>query len=256
MCKYHYFKYFFYACFFAALSSLAKSAPLKVGIIGDAKWGLNNENPVTGIMREQSNTILKMANLNATHSYAPYPRLLKQLKYGEIDCAILAIDSRNTSANILISYLYDIKAVVITRKDLKYRSYGDFYNKRKIKVVGFPNGGSYLYPKLFNDPRVEKRIIPSHKQAPLMLARKRIDAFIGMQYAIRYEVHRNKLNSVLSVPGRVVDSLPIWLQCSKKSMVSKALQQRLKKAVITVKSLNSLQNIIDKWMSFLFINNV
>lgn len=230
-------------------------SPLTVGIIGISKWGAANDNPITGIMREQSHVIFRMANINATHSYALYPRLLRQLERGFIDCAILTKNPGKSQNYLMISHLYDVDIIALSRKGTAINRYVDFQDPNIIKRVGFPNGGRYLFPKLYSDTSVKKQIIPSQQQGPLMLVKGRIDTFIGMKYSLLYGINRDKLLGKTNYPGYPIQRLEVWLQCSKKSAMALRYQARLKTAVNTVKSLKVFQTIINKWMSFLFINH-
>jgi len=246
-------------CIVASIqSTLADSVyskqPMKVGIIGVAKWGIINDNPITGIMREQSNAIFRMANIYATHSYARYPRLVKQLERGSIDCAILTRPAKPQETHLMISHLYNVEIIALGRKGSAINTYQDFHNKKQIKTVGFPNGGKYLFPELYLDLKVKKQIIPSQQQGPLMLVKGRIDSFVGMKYSLLYGIHRDKLLNKTNYPGYRVQQLEVWLQCSKKSKLAAKNIDRLKLAVQRVESMQAFSTIIDKWMSFLFIN--
>jgi len=234
--------------------SVYSKKPMKVGIIGVAKWGKINDNPITGIMREQSNAIFRMANIYAIHSYARYPRLVKQLERGSIDCAILTKPAKTQEKHLMISHLYDVEIIALGRKGSAINTYQDFHNKKQIKTVGFPNGGKYLFPELYLDLKVKKQIIPSQQQGPLMLAKGRIDSFVGMKYSLLYGIHRDKLLNKTNYPGYRVQQLEVWLQCSKKSKLAAKNIERLKLAVQRVESMRAFSTIIDKWMSFLFIN--
>ena len=238
-----------------ASNTLPVERTLTIGIIGISKWGEANNNPITGIMREQSHAIFRMANIQTRHSYALYPRLVRQLKQGFIDCAILTKPPGEIQHNLMISHLYDVEIIALGRKGTVINHYDDFRNPEIITRVGFPNGGKYLFTKLFSDTKVKKQIVPSQQQGPLMLAKGRIDAFIGMKYSLLYGINRDKLLGKTNYPGYPIQRLEVWLQCSKKSALAIHFQARLKSAVKSVKSLRAFQTINDKWMSFLFINH-
>ena len=229
---------------------------LKIGVIGTSTWGGAKNNPITGIILEQSKGILRMANINATYSYGLYPRILKQMERGFIDCAILPKAPADQKIHLMISHLYDVDIIALSRKGTVIKEYHDFlHSVMTNNRVGFPNGGQYLFPKLFKDPRVKKQIIPSQQQGPLMLVRGRIDTFIGMKYSLLYGINRDKLLGKTNYPGYPIQRLEVWLQCSNKSQLAIDYQERLQGAVRTVKSLKAFQTITDKWMSFMFINH-
>lgn len=238
----------------AVADSVYSTQPMKVGIIGASKWGKINDNPITGIMREQSNAIFRMANIYAIHSYARYPRLVKQVERGTVDCAILTRPANTKAKNLMVSHLYDVEIIALARKGSAINSYQDFHNQQQLKTVGFPNGGKYLFPKLYQDIKVRKQIIPSQQQGPLMLVKGRIDSFVGMKYSLLYGINRDKLLNKTNYPGYKVQDLEVWLQCSKKSKLAAVHFERLIVAVQGVKSMQAFQTIINKWMSFLFIN--
>jgi len=238
-----------------AADNVYAKQPMKVGIIGATKWGRVNDNPITGIMREQSNAIFRMANIYAVHSYARYPRLVKQVERGSVDCAILSKNTDEQQNNLMISHLYNVEVIALNRQGTDINKYEDFYNKKRIKIVGFPNGGKYLFPELYQDTKVKKLIIPTQQQGAAMLVKGRIDSFVGMKYSLLYGINRDQLLGKTNYPGYPVHSLEIWLQCSKKSKLANQHFERLQLAVQRVKSMQAFQTIINKWMSFLFINH-
>jgi polar amino acid transport system substrate-binding protein len=218
------------------------------GIIGFAPWGIQKDNLTTGIFWDQSLKILKETGFTGEPSYATYPRMIKQLREGSIDCAIFTKNSSESEYFHFVSYMFDLNVTVISRTGISINKYEDFLSNKKIKIVGFPNGGSNYFPKLYNNPNVKKHIVPTQKQGPAMIKRGRIDAFIGIEKTLIYEVNKQGLIDNINFTEFNVNTLPVWLQCSKKSYITQKDLDSLKIAVENLKSRNAFQQIIKHWL--------
>jgi polar amino acid transport system substrate-binding protein len=219
------------------------------GIIGFEPWGIKKDNKITGIFWDQSQAIINEIGYTGEPSYAPYSRIIKQLREGSIDCAIFTKNDSESKYYHFVSYLFDLDATVISRKGISIDSYDDFLNNEKIKTVGFPNGGETFFPTLYNNPTVKKQIVPTQKQGPAMIKRGRIDAFVGIKSTLIYEVDKQGLKEDINFTGYTVKTLPVWLQCSKKSLLTQEELMTLAKAVEKLKSNNSFLKIVSHWLS-------
>jgi ABC-type amino acid transport substrate-binding protein len=233
---------------FSTYASASPTSNIRFGIIGFAPWGMKENHKVTGVFWDQAKAILNEVQLQGSPAYAAYPRIIKQLKEGHVDCSIFTKNILNDKYYHFVSYLYDLNVTVISRKGLIINSYDDFFDDENIKVVGFPNGGENFFPTLFADPFVKKQILPSQEQGPAMIQRGRIDAFIGIEKTLIYEVDKQGLKGSISFTGYNVSALPVWLQCSKKSSLTQQDLDTLKHAVEKLKSQNAFQKIIQLWL--------
>jgi ABC-type amino acid transport substrate-binding protein len=225
-------------------AQLAFSEQLKLGIFKFSPWGMSKNNKIDGIIWEYYQAILKEADLKAEITLIPYPRMIKQLVEGKLDCAIF---TKNFEPFQNIAYLFDLTAVAISRKGTVINDYDDFKDKSKIKSVGFANGTNRIFPKLFNDPEIPHHILPSLHQAPQMLARKRIDAVIGMKHTMLYEFKQQKLMDIFNTPWYEIKKIPVWLQCSKHIKINPATIARLKSAALKIKAQGLFEQINKKW---------
>jgi len=238
-------KLFITILFMATICSMAqplRAQQLRLGIFKFAPWGVSEGNKISGIIWEYYQAMLKDANLDANITLLPYPRMIKQLIDGKLDCAIF---TKNLEPFQDIAYLYDLTTVAISRKGTHITKYDDFKNKS----VGFANGTNRIYPKLFNDPEIPHHILPSLHQAPQMLARKRVDIVIGMKYTMLYEFRQQELMNITNIPWYEIKKVPVWLQCGNQIEVNSATITRLKAAALKLKANGLFEEIIKKWLS-------
>ncbi|MEM5530080.1 transporter substrate-binding domain-containing protein [Gammaproteobacteria bacterium AS21] len=218
---------------------------LKLGIFKFSPWGMSENNEIRGIIWEYYQAILKEADLEADITLVPYPRMIKKLVDGTLDCAIF---TKNFEPFQNIVYLYDLTAVAMSRKGTVISSYDDFSDKNKIKSVGFANGTDRIFPRLFNDTEIAHHIFPSLLQAPQMLARKRVDVVIGMKYTMLYEFKRQQLLDIVQIPWYEIRKVPVWFQCSNHIKISPATIERFKVAALKIKADGVFEEIAKKWL--------
>ncbi|NRA19740.1 MAG: transporter substrate-binding domain-containing protein [Oceanospirillaceae bacterium] len=229
-----------------AISLQAKE--IKIGIFDFAPWGMQVADRVTGIVWQQALAIFKQTEFTPVAHFSSYSRMFKQLEAGQIDCSLMIKSMQNSDSLNVISYLYDLKASVISRKGIKINNFADFYNPQ-LKVIGFARGTNFLFPKLFNDPKVKLHIVPSQHQGPLMIARGRIDAFVGMTETLLYELRQENLLDQMNFPGYPVSQFPVWLQCSKRSLLSAMDLAAIKQAADKVRAKDTFTTIIEQWIA-------
>jgi len=218
---------------------------LKLGIFKFAPWGMSENNEIHGIIWDYYQVILKEADLEAQITLIPYPRMIKQLKDGTLDCAIF---TKNLEPFQNIAYLFDLTAVAVSRKGTVITNYDDFRDKSKINSVGFANGTDRIFPRLFNDAQIPHHILPSLHQAPQILARKRADVVIGMKHTMLYEFKRQQLLNIIQTPMYEIRKIPVWLQCSNQITISPAIIERFKAAALKIKARGLFEKISAHWL--------
>jgi len=233
---------------FVIISKVTYAQTLKFGVFEIEPWGQLSKGEITGINWEQGQAILNTTNLSAVPAISNYPRMIKQLTEGKTDCAIFTVSPAIADNFHQIAYLYDLTVVAISRKGIDINSTKDLKDENKIKTIGFANGTDIAFQELFYDPEISTHIIPSPAHAPLLLAKKRIDAFIGIKRTMSYAVNKANAKSFIAYPWYEIKRLAVWLQCSKKSSLTKIEINELRKKAVVLRDSGRLDKIINKWI--------
>lgn len=230
------------------LSVNSYATEVKFGVFNFRPWGMQVENEVTGMIWDQALAIFKSSDHSISAVISSYPRMIKSLKTGELDCAIITKNNKNSDTLDFVSHVHDLEVIVISKVGVKVDRYSDFIFPDRKAIVGFANGTAHLYPQLYNDPRITAHIVPKMKQGPLMLSRERIDFFVGVSASLLYEIRKTQLFEKINYPGFLVTTLEVWLQCSKKSSLTEIDYQQLRTKITQLKIKNTFTRIINKWI--------
>jgi ABC-type amino acid transport substrate-binding protein len=245
-----------YRVFFKALiiillipvSQTSYAETLKFGVFKIEPWGILIDGNISGINWQQAQIILSKTSFTAQPILSNYPRMIKQLAAGKTHCSIFTINPDSAENFNMVAFLYDLTVVAISRKGIEINSMNDLKNRKIIKTIGFANGTDKAFQEVFYDPSINSHVIPSPAQGPLLLAKKRIDAFIGIKRTMLYAVDKANAAPFISYPWYEIKKLPVWLQCSKKSNLTKVELEELKKAAIESRDNGELDEIIKKWI--------
>lgn len=231
-----------------SVNQTSYAEPLNFGIFKIEPWGMLTQEGVTGINWQQTQAILTKTSLTAQPVLSNYPRMIKQLKAGKTQCAIFTVSPGSAKQFNRIVFLYDLTVVAISRKGIEINEIKDLKNRNIIKTIGFANGTDKAFQEIFYDPDITRHVIPSPAQAPLLLARKRIDAFIGIKQTMLYAINKADAADFISYPWYEIKKLSVWLQCSKKAKLTTIELDELKKAAIESRDSGELDRIIKKWI--------
>ncbi|MGK0291594.1 MAG: polar amino acid transport system substrate-binding protein [bacterium] len=107
--------------------------------------------------------------------YDPYARVLKNMKTGEMDLAIIF---KNQSLKRKVNYIGKIslsRVVILFRKGKSIKRYEDLYRFRSIAILHKAN-----FQKRFDrDKKLKKHSVSNYSQAIKMLRLGRVDAAVG-----------------------------------------------------------------------------
>lgn len=234
--------------FLLTFSPLLSADSISFGVFHAPPWGMEKNGSVQGITIDHIRAITDSAGLEAEFSVVPYPRMIKQLEQGNIDCAIATRHTSSSKNVIYLASLYELDVSVISRKEDKYTSDQHLSSAKKNPVVGFANGTEHFHPKLFNSNKTSLQLVKGHAQAPIMLTRKRVDAFVGVERLLLHELRQSNLLDDVYFPGYRVNKLQMWLQCSEHSESAQKLSARLLSAIKTLKDNGTIIDIVDQWI--------
>lgn len=229
-------------------ASTAQAESVTFGVFLAPPWGMEHEGEVRGITVDHIKVITSAAGLDVKLSVAPYLRMIKQLEYGEIDCIIADTHPDSSEAVAYLSSLYSLNVSVVSRKDKKFKTDQQLMSTPAKSVVGFANGTGHYHSVLFNSKQVDLQLVRGHAQAPLMLSRKRVDAFVGIERLLLYELRQSNALNQMYFPGYKVNQLQMWLQCSKNSRNFTQYAPKLIAAAELLKKNKVITDIVDQWI--------
>lgn len=239
-----------YFLFLVAMVSLPLQAQtITFGIPAFAPWSMVVNGEVVGINVDQSKLVADHAGLDLVIAYSPYKRMRKQLLQGEIDCVISTKNPKLKDKTIAIQELYQLDVTVISRKNEGVNSYEELIAKNQGITIGFAHGTAHFHADLYNDSTVNKLIIQKQSQGPSMILRNRIDAFVGIEKTMLYELRKQGLLDKVSFPGYKVNTLPVLLYCSKQSDVANKYREALYDASTELLRKDEFKKIIDHWIA-------
>ncbi len=221
---------------------------IRFGVFSAPPWGMETEGGINGITVDQIKAIVDHAGFDMQISFSPYPRMIKQLNEGVIDCAIATINPSTDESVVYLSALYNLDIAVISRRDNRLKSDEELLSLTENPVVGFANGTGHFHPKLYQNRNAVKQLLVGHHQGPIMLSKSRIDAFVGIEKLLLYEIRRSGLLDQIYFPGYQVSKVTMWLQCSNKSEGFYHYESKLRDAAKWLKSQSVYTAILDRWI--------
>lgn len=244
-------------CFLQAAGALSVQAEsVKFGVFLAPPWGIEHEGEVSGITVDHIKVLTSAAGLDAQFRVVPYPRMIQQLDRGDIDCVIASQHPGSSNTVAHLSSLYPLNVSVISRKDKKFTTDQQLLSTPAKSVVGFSNGTGHFHSELFNSDKIILQLVKGHAKAPIMLSRHRVDAFVGIERLLLYELRKSDSLDSMYFPGYTVNQLQMWLQCSKKSKNFAVYAPKLLAAAKLLKENEVINDIVDQWIPKLTLDEL
>jgi ABC-type amino acid transport substrate-binding protein len=227
--------------------SLHGRESLTFGVFQFEPWGFNNQGSVIGVVPDQMRVLSAYSDVKFEMVYMPYKRLIADMVSGKVDCSIYARYDTNQEHIRFINKMYDLNVVVVFRKGFGVKSIQSLEKSVIIKSIGWFAGAENFLPKKLIDQSIYRVATKSQKQGLELLAKGRIDAFIGVESTLNY-LQRAYFSQLNLDPNKVnLAKLPIWLQCSKHSNITEKTFDKLQAGVKTINRYNAMQITLDKW---------
>ena len=158
--------------------------------------------------------------------YYPYPRVMENMKNGELDIAIVF---KNKGLAPYVSYVGEVsksKVLVIANKGVVIERYSDLYKLKKVAVLRRAN----FEPRFDVDDKIDKYTVVDYSVGLKMMALGRASAVVGSQSGL-YEANKNlNYDADKWSPPFLLNNKEWWLHMSNKSRYQ-ALIPELKKAI-------------------------
>jgi len=198
---------------------------LTAGLFNIVPYAYMKENKVVGITADIIQSIENESKLDIETQLLPYKRMLIYLQSGEIDFGIFFLSDYSEGFSEKLVPLYSLDTIIIGKKDLKISEFEDIRNLQLATPIGVNyNAG------LSKDKTLKIAYVKDYKNAILMLKRDSIDALIGPEKILRYQLKQLGMNiNELGTPY-VLTTNTAWIQFSHKSKLQKDKSALIKAA--------------------------
>ena len=211
---------------------------LKAGLFNIVPYAYIHEGKLTGITVDIIKNIEQESKLEIQTTLLPYKRMLNYLKSGQIDFGIFFLSNYSESFSDKLIPLYSLDTVIVGKKGLEISSYKDMQNLELATPLGVNyNAG------LSRDKQLKITYVKDYKHAILMLKRDNIDALIGPEKILNFQLKQLNMNlSDLGTPY-VLTTNTAWIQFSHKSKL-KRYKRQIINAAKTLLEKNKIQEVI------------
>lgn len=202
---------------------------------------INRDGEIVGSSYDLLNTIATHAGYTPVNKLLPFPRILSDLRSGDLDIALLVPTASVTEVAIPIGHLQDVNFILIGCYESSYSSLDDLDEKR----VGYLRG-SGTSSKLIEGQNVNIFEANDYHNLLKMLISKRIDAIIGPEINIYWTLNDMADPTIHLGERFVLKSSPLHLVISKKSSTEE-LTERLTHAIDQLTSDGTIESIIRQY---------
>lgn len=227
-----------------SLSTNASHKLIEIRTIGFPPYGIEKQGVESGLYYEMASLVASNAGYIPKNKIAPYARIIRSIKYGEIDLTIMF---RNPELEGYVDYVAALpskKTIVLGLPETIFNDIADLSGKRLAYLRG-----ARFNKQIDNDESIEKHLVTDYKLGIKMLMAGRADAIIGPMQSIeaaRLELEGIDNETILLGRPLVVDIGSPWIQISKKSR-SYIDIERLRNSFMQLQEENAFQNLQKKY---------
>ena len=225
--------------------------PLKIGYEKFFPFEGKENGEMVGINIDMQEKISKKIGCNIVWMESPWKRLLRSVKNGEIDIANTASinPEREKYANFSIPYL-PYEAILFVGKGARntadsLKSYlDDGHSLAIVREYDYGENTMSLLEKKEYEKQI--KVTSSPELSVRIVAAGRVDATIGNRYTLSHTAQENGLRDKITATNTVVQSSPIHVMFSKKSVPQKVIDA-YNAAIEDLKEDGTIQAIVDKY---------
>jgi len=228
-----------------------KTNNLIIGIIDDEEppYRFIRDGKQLGIQADLAMEVARRAEVNITIKPIPWKRILLLLEKGELDGTVVGYKTPERVAyaiytDIPLQYVY-FSIFVMKGLEFPYREIENLQGKRIGKQRG------YYVSKEFNRAAKDKEITlyENNKLSSLitMLRINRVDAIIGLDSAVKYELFQKKMKNVVALPTPINQPRGAFLFFSKAANIAPEVVTRFNQALKEMKRENIFQKTFQKY---------
>ena len=165
-------------------------------------------------LAEQTNFLFK-------HVPYPYARILRSLKTGQLDIALIFKNSALTKYVDYIGPVSKSKVVVLANSQNSITSYADLSKLRAIAVIR----SAHFDKKFDNDNSLPKVQVESYAQAINMFKLGCVDGVVGSVVGLDYQLRVQNIDVNILTNAYVLGEKEWWLHLSKKAKLQNVQSQ-------------------------------
>jgi len=168
---------------------------------------------LSGLFFELMQAYAKESNQVVHMAAYPASRLARYMRRGEVDCTIYIRTSFTESIGEPVVYLgIDFKTAVMAKKVFQLSLYDDILGLR----LGVARGTVFGH-RIDTDERLNKTLTRDYRTAANLLKQDRVDAILGIDWTLRYNLRAVGLSEGEIGPPLVLKSSELWLFCSRQA---------------------------------------
>lgn len=209
----------------------ADAVQVRFGTFDLAPYSFKNPNaPQRGMLSDFNAAIATHAGLTFTDLTMPLKRVNRELEKGFLDCACFIPSSWSRESFVLVhEVISKLNSVVVPRRGLEIGRFEDLYGH----TVAMPRGAYRGWP-LASDPKIQRYHTRSYAQSAVLLASGRVDAMVGTDIAVYYNLARAGVTRGDIGQPFVFLTSTVWLHCRKD--FDTAIVDQLRAAAKTLKA--------------------
>ena len=182
---------------------------------------------------QESNQVVHMA------AY-PASRLARYMRRGEVDCTIYIRTSFTESIGEPVVYLgIDFKTAVMAKKVFQLSLYDDILGLR----LGVARGTVFGH-RIDTDERLNKTMTRDYRTAANLLKQDRVDAILGIDWTLRYNLRAVGLSAEEIGPPLVLKSSELWLFCSRQAKLKPRDKATLRSVFQSLQKSGKIDDIV------------
>jgi len=238
---FHIFTYFL--GLFLLIPSYANSSDdsIKVMVMSQTPYGfITKDGQKTGVLYDILNQIIKTSRIGKSISIVPTKRLVAIMKETQKVCTIFANSPDVSEFDYIEAIGFELTAGILPAKGIKL----DNYSSLKNKVIAVPLG--IIFDKKFHTDDTLIKVRPPHYiNAIKMLKKGRVDAVAGALLTLRYIAKKEGMSPMFFDKPLLFGQANVYLVCTTN--LNSSTREKLKKAVITLKSNGTIQRILTQY---------
>jgi len=221
--RFSFYSLLLYVLSYMSNAQATESNVLNFRTIDVSPYGIRSDKHC-GVYFDLANKLTVLGGITATNVITPYPRIIHELKTGKSDLSILFRYQELEGFVEFIAPLPPLEIVLMGLKGATLNSLKDLENKR----LGYLRGAK-LSEKIDANPNILKYDINNFDQGVNMMKLGRLDAIIGPKVAlyssgIKYDLGIEDFSTPYVISVRTP-----WLQLSRKTQRTVAIQNFIKK---------------------------
>lgn len=176
--------------------------------------------PSKGLIVKLIIHIEKKSGLKLIIEKLPYARILKNLRNGDLDAAIIFKNEELKDDVEYVAKLSESKVMIWTKKEYKIKDIKSLYNLQIATIRSASFSDSFD-----NNSKIKKIPVKNYIQALRMLDLKRVDGVVGSESGVIYSANASRINLKKFGKPLLINSKEWWLHFSKKSKKKKFIKK-------------------------------